>query len=1208
MAPNSLAARFVDTGTNGVSHAMTRPCRRAGPSLIAALVCLAISAQAQPVYVKRGTARATWEASTGPGSSGPVLGPWYYTGPFDHANGAGFDAVYPPERAVDLSASYRGKGGRTLRWLRGEQFVDGQVNSLRIFDDNDWIAVYLFRTITVPVAQELPVLLGSDDTITVWLNGTQLLAHNVTRACTLGDERLTLRLRAGENDLLMKICQGEGGSGFAFAQDVGKDSVLAQIARDFPTETNDLLLELDWVRQCQNRRAENGLMAPEDDAPGGCDGIEDGGTGFHTAYENQPWWQVDLGQTYPLDRAVLYNRSICPERNNHLIILLSDDGKRWQKAWQNNGTLFHGASDGKPMVAPLKGERARLVRLTLPGTDYLHLDEVEVYGTEDPRKDLALNQAATQSSTSAWSTYTPRKLAAADVDVRRAAEAAAARRALPEALDLAKRTLAFVERTGPRPESASELKALEGKVAQASGDADWKALYLEVRRLRRRIILSHPLLAFDRLLLVKRPPPLYSHMVDQYEGRHSRAGDGLIVLDLWRDNPKARALLEGKLPRGAVLHPELSYDAKRVIFSYCDHTVQDVNERRFFIYEADMDGSAVRQLTGKPGVDLLEGEAGRQTVLIEDYDPCYLPGGGFLFVSTRNQGFGRCHGGRYTPSYVLYRADADGSSIRRISYSEANEWTPSVLPNGLILYTRWDYINRINTFFQSLWTTRPDGTGVAHYYKNNTRNPCMAAEAQPIPGSSRIVATACAHHSFTAGSIIMIDRERGEEGLEPVARITPDASFPETEGWPLGNYATPWPLSEDLYLAAYSPDPLVSQGSVGRENAYAIYLVDTLGGRELVYQDPSTSCWSPIPVQPRAEPPVLASTVSPGRQDGTFLIQDIYRCVEPLDRGSIKRLRVVRIFEQPTASVPPRGAVDQEVVKGVIGTVPVSPEGSVAFRAPARMPLLFQLLDENNMSAFSMRSQVYLQPGETMSCVGCHEPRGTAPSPELGLVSAHAGDITTGPGRQYDGGFSFARTMQPVLDRYCIRCHGLERTEAGLNLLGTPTNQFSVAYESLVSRPGMAKLAHPYQETDTSKLKDYGAHAGRLAPFLLTAHKAVAPLDPESFACIAEWLDLNGQYYGDYSFERHERREPVAAGVDALRGYLRAQCRSCHASLPDQPLAALVSIALPEESRVLQAPLAQAAGGWGQCREAWPDTSAAGYGAMREKVIGAAGP
>ena len=1155
-------------------------------------------------YVRQDTARATYEASLAAAAEGPELGAWYYIGPFDNTEGKGFATAYPPEKAIDLSAAYEGKAGRDVRWQVGHRFRDGDVNSLNLFEDNDNIVVYLYRTITAPEKQDVPVLLGSDDGIKAWLNGEEILANNASRACRLGDESAQLKLSKGENRLLLKVTQGGGPAGFAFAIDTGAETLLQSIARDFPAEINDLLIELDWVRQAQTRAASPGAaMAPEDDAPGACDGVKDGGTGFHTQREDGPWWRVDLGQEYPLREALLYNREDAGSRNHDLILSLSSDGETWEQIWQNDGTMFHGAVDGKPMVVDLGGKRARYVRLHIARSEFLHLDEVEVYGVDEPAKNLALSKVATQSSASPWSTYTPRRAAESA-----AMDAATFRPATAAALELAHKTLEFVAARRPLPEVAGKLAELFTRFNEAGADTDWKELYLDVRRLRREMILSHPLLDFDRLLVTKRPPTLYSHMVDQYEGRHSRPGPGLVLVSPWKSGARTENLLEGRLPVGAVLNPDLSYDGGRVLFSYCDHTVQDRNARCFYIHEYDLANRTVRQVTGVPGVDPMERWENRDSVAIEDFDPCYLPDGDILFISTRNQGFGRCHGGRYTPSYVLYRCDPEGTQFRRLSYGEANEWEPAVLHDGNIVYCRWDYINRHDTVLQSLWTTRPDGTAVAHYYGNSTRNPCMTNEPKAIPGSDRVACLAMAHHSYTAGSIITVDRNQGQEGADPIRRITPEVSFPETEGWPLSSYANPWPLSEDLYLAAFAPEPLASQGKVASEAAYGIYLIDTLGGRELVYRDPAVSCFSPIPVQPRPTPPVLPSSVDDSKNYGTFLIQDVYRSVEPLVQGTIRALRVVRLFDQPTASVPERGAVSQEIVKGVLGTVPIGEDGSAAFKAPAETPLLFQLVDDNDLAVFSMRSQVYLQPGEVMSCVGCHEARGETPGAYSRLSPETALEITPSAGPAYPGGLSFARTVQPILDRHCIGCHGLQARRADLCLLGSRTDNYSVAYESLVNRPGLLKLAHRNEQTDISTMLDYGGHAGRLARLLLEDHREKAPLDRDSFSRIARWLDLNGQYYGDYSFSRAERRNPSEDGVAALREHIKASCNGCHAGMSDQPLAALVNIALPTESRVLQAPLAREAGGWGQCQTAWGDTSADGYRAMLDRVLAATGP
>jgi hydrazine synthase alpha subunit-like protein/F5/8 type C domain-containing protein len=763
------------------------------------------------------------------------------------------------------------------------------------------------------------------------------------------------------------------------------------------------------------------------------------------------------------------------------------------------------------------------------------------------------------------------------------------------AFELARQTLAFVEKAAPRPELKSQLAALEKKTkdAKAAGAFDEETLYAETRQLRRKIIFSHPLLNFDRLLINKRPPAAFPHQSDQYLGRHSGIGAGLVVLDNWKsEKPTETVLLDGQLPPGSVLHPDLSFDGRKIMFSYCDHTEPKAEMRRFFVYEIGVDGKGLRQLTGTPD-DPFEGADDRATVLIEDFDACYLPDGGFAFVSTRNQGGVRCHhGGRYCPTYTLYRANGDGSDIRPMVFGEANEWDPSVLHDGRIIWTRWDYINRHDTIYQSLWTIRPDGTTTAHFYGNYSRNPCSIAEARAIPGSHKVVGTTTAHHSFTAGSIIVIDPHTGQDGEEPLERITPEVAFPETEGWPATTYATPYPLSEDLFLAAYSPERHAKQGGKQVKGAYLIQLIDTLGGRETVYRDEQMSCFAPTPIVARPMPPALPSTLADkrDRETGTFYVQNVYHSTQPIERGSVKSLRVMKVYPQPVQRVPDRSLALFELPKRILGTVPVNQDGSVAFRAPAGESLMFQLLDENGMAVMSMRTFVYLHPGESVTCTGCHEPRNATPMPVEMPEKIVYRELTPPVEPRYEGGLSFARTVQPVLDRHCIECHGLDKTEGDINLLGTidpaPIKlgrvRASAAYNSLTLREGLVSVALRNKETVSSKPKDYFAHAGRLAKILLDGDENHQPLTGDDFQRVVDWLDVNAEFFGDYSWNKAEWQLPSPEGEKALRDFVRKRFGE---ELASQPYAALVNVSLPAESRVLKALLAAKAGGWGQIAE-----------------------
>jgi hypothetical protein len=158
-----------------------------------------------------------------------------------------------------------------------------------------------------------------------------------------------------------------------------------------------------------------------EESKGAVDGKKDGGYGFHTQSEPNPWWQVDLGSANPVTEIRIFNRlDCCSERARTIQVLLSNNGNNWTRVFANNGVVF-GGKDGKPLIVPVSGYSARFVRLQLAETNYLHLDEVEVYGTgggavigglpgrqeggtvggmppEPSSTNLALNRTARQSS------------------------------------------------------------------------------------------------------------------------------------------------------------------------------------------------------------------------------------------------------------------------------------------------------------------------------------------------------------------------------------------------------------------------------------------------------------------------------------------------------------------------------------------------------------------------------------------------------------------------------------------------------------------------------------------------------------------------------------------------------------------------------------------------------------------------------------------
>jgi len=775
-----------------------------------------------------------------------------------------------------------------------------------------------------------------------------------------------------------------------------------------------------------------------------------------------------------------------------------------------------------------------------------------------------------------------------------------------KAVELTEKTFKFVGNNATAKKLRPKFDALKKETS--------KEAYLKIRWIRRELILSHPTLDFETLLVNKRGPTGYSHQCDQYLGRHGRPGAGLTVIRSWKTDPKSKEILVDKLPVGTTLHPDLSYDAKKILFAYCDATNPQKNERRYWIYECNIDGSGLKQLTGTK-TDKLKTWGDRHSVLVEDWDPCYLPEGGFVFISTRAQAFGRCHGVRYTPSYLMYRANQDGSNIHQISYGEANEWDPCVMYDGRLVYTRWDYINRHDVKYQSLWTTRPDGTDVKHHYGNYTANPQLIVEARPIPGTGKVVSVAGGHHSYTAGSLIVIDTAKGEDGPEPLTRVTPEAKFTESEGWP-NPFAAPWPLNEHLFLAAYSPERQAKQGSVNSMNAYGIYLVDDFGGRELVYRDTKMSSFAPIPIRARKMPRILPSAIDPNNKDRTakIIVQDVYETrVKGIERGSIAALRINQIHGQPNHSKTNPSIAKNEILKHVLGTVPVQSDGSVAFTVPAGEPMQLQLVDKDGLAVLTMRSLVYFQPGEASSCVGCHENRGMTPLPKK-LKATGSFPVPTPPKyKTPDNALAFMQTVQPVLDKNCIKCHGLGKEIKGkMNLMGKKgkiylvgkkgkksTRPYSQSYDSLTGKKGLIVVAYRNQETPKSKIKEYYAHAGTLISHLNSKkHQKNVKLSKDDMARIVDWLDLNCQFYGDYEQEKEENRKISADDEKAIRALIKADLGD---ELAAQPIEALINVGYPAQSRILNLPLAASAGGWEQTKK-WSSKDDAGYKKLAELI------
>ena len=711
--------------------------------------------------------------------------------------------------------------------------------------------------------------------------------------------------------------------------------------------------------------------------------------------------------------------------------------------------------------------------------------------------------------------------------------------AIHAALDRGERLLADLAEMPDGPNVSRETEALRDireRVRAGMPDTaeERTAVYNELRWLTRGAAFKNPLVESSEIAFMKRRR-FICQMLHEYMGYYYDYGDisggGVYVLETPGTSPNARDLLQGRLPDGNFVTLAPSYDARTLYFAFADRapgkTDYHSSERRVFhIYAVDPDGNNLRQLTYGPD---------------DDFDPCALPDGGLAFMSTRRGGYIRCSG-PWEPlsSYTLHRMNADGSDIQTLSFHETDEWHPSVLMNGTIVYARWDYVDRSAAHFHGLWTSNPDGTDARALFGSYTQKINACFQPRGVPGSNKIVFVAGAHHADVGGSLVLLDpdrvaldKETAQDDFRSLDVLTPEVCFPEAPGWPDSYFHSPWPLSENYYLVSFSFDPLPGMGpKIDEDTATGIYLMDRFGNLELLYREEGISCMYPIPLKARHVPPVISGTFDQDLgQEGELMLSNVYESHLPLPAGRrVETLRVFQILpksETHIANKPRIGYANAESARMLLGTVPVEADGSAYFRAPARKPLAFQAVDEDGRAVQGMRSLTYLQPGERQGCVGCHESPGTTAAPGTPIAMRRApSKIEPGP----DGSmpWSFQRLVQPILDKHCVGCHdGSGGEEEGpCDLTNKVTGDFTAAYDNL--RPYVRW--YEWGKMTINKIVTRPAQMpSDLSP--LTAvlegpnHSKRVQLSDEEFRRLYLWLDGNASFYGTYTQEKRSAQK-----------------------------------------------------------------------------------
>lgn len=722
-----------------------------------------------------------------------------------------------------------------------------------------------------------------------------------------------------------------------------------------------------------------------------------------------------------------------------------------------------------------------------------------------------------------------------------------------------------------RAEALQMAGRLDRLLAEPDSQGKWEEFFGLMRsaaRLERQVALSNPLLDFDRLLVVRRSlksPQLGLPYNWQGNCALPRNGfdDAIAVIEPIRADSNRLTILYKPERDVFVGDIDLHFDADRMLFSSLDA------QGRWQIFEIRTDGTGLRQVT--PG--------GREEV--DNYDACYLPDGRIVFGSTAPIQAVPCVNGLHRVAN-LYIMNPDGTGIRQLCFDQEHTWCPTVLPNGRLLYLRWEYTDTPHAHSRLLFHMNPDGTGQMEYYGSNSYWPNSLFYARPIPGSStKFVAIVGGHHGVPRmGELVIFDVARGRRETDGVVQRIPGRGRkvePKIEdnlvdnSWP--KFLHPFPLNEKYYLVAAQPTP---------KSLWGIYLVDVFDNMVLIREEPGYALLEPIPLRKSPRPPVIPDRVRLDRKDGLVYLVDIYAGggLKGIPRGTVKKLRLFTYHYLYPNMGGPQGVVGMEGpwdIKRILGTVPVEEDGSALFRVPANTPIAVQPLDAEGKALQLMRSWFTAMPGEVLSCVGCHESQNTAPPVKSTLAARRPpSEITPwyGPPR----GFSFRREVQPVLDKYCVGCHdgqqrhgvraadlrGLEEITdytSAYHHGGRDAGHFSTSYVELhrfVRRPGL--------ESDYHLLTPMEFHADttELVQLLSKGHYNVR-LDAEAWDRLITWIDLNAPFHGTWT--EIAGKERVSRFAQLRREYRKryANMDEDPEAIPDRPTLAVQPIVPPPE-------------------------------------------
>ncbi len=638
---------------------------------------------------------------------------------------------------------------------------------------------------------------------------------------------------------------------------------------------------------------------------------------------------------------------------------------------------------------------------------------------------------------------------------------------------------------------------------------------------------------------------------------------------------------------GTLRDPAVHYDGRTIVFSW-----RKGGTDSFHLFTIDADGSGLKQLTS--------GE-------YDDIEPAWLPDGGIAFVSSRCRRWVNCW---LTQVAIVHRCNADGTGIEPISANLEQDNTPWPMNDGRILYTRWEYVDRSQVDYHHLWAMNPDGTGQMTHF-GNMHPGGVFIDAKPVPGTDEVLFINSPGHGAKehAGMVALVNVKKGPDELPAIHNLT-DAG-----------YRDPYPITSDAFLAARGRD---------------IMLLDRMGTTERLYTLPGSAekleLHEPRPLVPHPREPVIPPRADRTKTTGKLILADVRagRNMGGVAPGEVRKLLVVESLPKPinyTGGMDPLSYGGSFTLERVLGTVPVEADGSACFEVPADRALFFVALDGNDNSVKRMQSFLTVMPGETMGCVGCHEPRTTAVSnPKRAQLKALDRPASTiEPIAGIPEVFDFPRDIQPILDRRCVSCHDYTPHKGaafgpragGVILNGDHGPMFSQSYATLTARHQIADG----RDLAKSNLppRTIGASASPLMKKIDGQHHGVT-LSAKETALIRYWIETGATYpgtyaalgsgcVGGYAENKLTGNDTEWPETTAAADVIGTRCAACHSDTKSLPSTLsdenglsfwrpddwndlrllrsrhlVFNLTRPELSMILLAPLSEKAGGYGICR------------------------